>query len=214
MKKNWHLFLNDEIWVEFWDEIPNSTLSIKFGINKHHELLNNEIRVLPLQPRPDTNITYLRSPGTDVLKSNDTQLKTIDIRKINLAKLRQRSLNIIFDYQDLNPEEFNIKTNNLFRYPLTNKQASKELIKMRHKKNTEEHLALISLLYIGQLHRGNNYPYQELHLMTAYSIFYLKNMIKSARKEGYLTSPVHKGISGGALSKKGYKILVNYLSSI
>ena len=107
MQKKWNLSLNNQIWVEFWDEIPNSTICLKFGINKHNELLNNEIRILPSQPKPDTNKKYMRKPGTDMTNSNSTQLKTIDIRKINLLKLRQRSLNIIFDFQNLNPLEFN-----------------------------------------------------------------------------------------------------------
>ena len=214
MKKNWYLFLSDEIWVEFWDEIPNSTLSLKFIIDKNSELLNNEIRLLPKQPRPDTNEKYKRPPGLDISSANNTQLKSIDIRKINLLKLRQRSLNLIFDYQELNPEDFNTKTKNVFRYPLTYKQAADELAKNRYKKNTDMNSALISLLYVLQIHRGNHNPYKDLNKLTQYSIYYLKNMIKKARKDGYLTTPVHKGISGGALSKKSCKLLVDYFSSI
>jgi len=136
------------------------------------------------------------------------------MRKINLLKLRQRSLNIIFDYQDLNPEKFNKITKNIFLYPITNINAIKELTRVKHKKNTEIHMALVSLLYIGQIHRGSRQPYLELSKATEYSNLYIKNMIKKARKEGYLTSPVHKGISGGTLSKKCYKVLNIYSSTI
>ena len=75
-------------------------------------------------------------------------------------------------------------------------------------------MALISLLYVGQIHRGNNRPYNELNISTTYSVYYLKNMIKKARKSGYLTKPVNKGISGGTLTNKTIKLLHSYSSTI
>mgnify|MGYP006109751707 CR=1 FL=1 len=214
MKKNWYLHLDSVIWVEFWDEIPFSTISLKFVINKKNELINSEIRLLPLQPKPETNNKLERKPGIDITNNSNTQLMTINTRKINLLRLRQRSLNIIFDYQELNSDIFNKKTLNKFNYPITYKEASKILNNIKHKKNTKEHMALISLLYVGQIHRGNNRPYNELNISTTYSVYYLKNMIKKARKSGYLTKPVNKGISGGTLTNKTIKLLHSYSSTI
>ena len=214
MKKNWNLSIDSIIWVEFWDEIPLSTISLKFVINTSNELLNSEIRLLPLQPKPDTEVKYTRKPGEDNSIKTNSQLMTINTRKINLLKLRRRSLNIIFDYQELSPNIFNKKTNDKFKYPISYKDANKILKKIKHKKNTEIHLALISLLYVGQIQRGNNAPYNELNNSTGYSIHYIKNLIKKSRKDGYLTKPANKGISGGTLSNKCIDTLHCYSSSI
>ena len=214
MKKNWNLQIDDVIWVEFWDEIPLSTISLKFIINKNYELLNSEIRLLPLQPRPNTESTYKRIAGEDTSTKMNSQLMTVNTRQINLLKLRRRALNIIFDYQELNPKEFNIKTKNKFNYPFSTKEANGILKTFKHKKNTEDHLSFISLLYVSQIHRGNNSPYRELNKSTGYSIYYLKNLVKKARKDGYLTKPVNKGISGGILTKKCKEKLNSYSSSI
>ena len=214
MKKNWNLHLDNVIWVEFWDEIPSSTISLKFVINTNNELLNNEIRLLPLQPRPNTESKYKRKAGEDISINMNSQLMTIHTRQISLLKLRRRALNIIFDYQELNPTVFNKKTDNIFKYPLSYKEANRLLKKIKHKKNTQEHLAFISLLYVGQIHRGNNAPYNEINKLTGYSIYYSKNLIKKARKDGYLTKPVNRGISGGTLTNKCIKTLRSYSSTI
>lgn len=214
MKKKWNLDIDGVIWVEFWDEIPESTVSLKFVIDTKNELLNTEIRLLPSQPKPTSTGNYSRQAGHDVIKKPTSQLKTINTRMINLVSLRQRSLNIIFDYQELNPHSFNKKTNNKFNYPITYKLALQSLSKIKHKKNTNDHLALISLLYVGQIHRGDKSPYVSLSKSTGYSEYYLKNLIKKARYEGFLTKPINRGISGGALTKKCIRTLKSYSSSI
>ncbi len=134
MRKNWNLQIDDVIWVEFWDEIPLSTISLKFIINKNYELLNSEIRLLPLQPRPNTESTYKRKAGEDTSTKMNSQLMTVNTRQINLLKLRRRALNIIFDYQELNPKEFNKKTKNKFNYPFSTKEANGILKTIKHKK--------------------------------------------------------------------------------
>ena len=214
MKKNWNLQIDKVIWVEFWDEIPLSTISLKFIINKNSELLNSEIRLLPLQPKPNTATTYKRKAGEDISTEKNSQLMTVHTRQINMLRLRRRALNIIFDYQVLKPKEFNKKTENKFNYPFSAKKANTILKKIKHKKNTEDHLSFISLLYVDQIHRGNNSPYNELNKSTGYSIYYLKNLIKKARKDDYLTKPISKGISGGTLTKKCKEKLSSYSSTI
>ena len=125
MKKNWNLEIKNDIWVEFWDELKANTVSLKYVYSDNNELINTEIRILPKQPKPDTNAKYNRKAGSDISKNITSQLKTVDMRKINLLILRQRSLNIIFDYQDLNPDHFNQITRNRFKYPITNNEACK-----------------------------------------------------------------------------------------
>ena len=139
MKRNWYLHLSNEIWVEFWDEITNVTISLKFSISTNNELINSEVRLLPKQPHPDSSKKYTRKPGTDITKSYNSQLMAIDIRKINLLKIRQRALNIIFDYQDIDSEHFNNNTNNLYKYPITAKEATKIIKKIKYKKNSKAH---------------------------------------------------------------------------
>ena len=212
MKRNWYLQLSNEIWVEFWDEIPHVTMSLRFSISTNNELINSEVRLLPKQPNPDSAKKYTRKAGTDITKSYNSQLMAIDIRKINLLKIRQRALNIIFDYQELNKDHFNKVTNNKFNYPLSSKEASKIIKKIKHKKNSNEHLSIFSLLYVIQIHRGSIAPYAELSKSTSYSSNYIKNVIKKARKENFLTKPVNKGIAGGALTPKSIRILSTYSS--
>ena len=212
MKRNWYLHLSNEIWVEFWDEITNVTISLKFSISTNNELINSEVRLLPKQPHPDSATKYTRKAGTDITKSYNSQLMAIDIRKINLLKIRQRALNIIFDYQELNKDQFNKVTNNKFNYPLSSKEASKIIKKIKHKKNSNEHLSIFSLLYVIQIHRGSMAPYAELSKSTSYSSNYIKNVIKQARKENYLSKPINKGIAGGALTPKSIRILSTYSS--
>ncbi len=212
MKRNWYLHLSKDIWVEFWDEIPNATMGVRFIVSKNKELINSEIRLLPKQPRPESTKNYKRKPGTDITNSDNSQIMTVDIRKINLLKIRQRALNIIFDYQDIDSEHFNKITNNIFNYPITAKEATKFIKKIKHKKNSKEHLSLFSLLYVLQIQRGSISPYNELAKTTNYSSNYIKNIIKKARKERYLTKPVNKGIAGGALTNKTIRVLSNYSS--
>ena len=207
MKKNWNLEIKNDIWVEFWDELKANTVSLKYVYSDNNELINTEIRILPKQPKPDTNAKYNRKAGSDISKNITSQLKTVDMRKINLLILRQRSLNIIFDYQDLNPDHFNQITRNRFKYPITNNEACKRLKKIKNNKDIQSKLALISLLYVNQIHRGNKYPYDEISKSTSYSLKYTKNMIKRARIEKYLTKPINKGILGGELTSKSIKKL-------
>ena len=214
MKKNWNLQIDNVIWVEFWDEIPLSTISLKFIINNNNELLNSEIRLLPLQPKPNTDTTYKRKAGEDICTEKNSQLMTLHTRQVNLLKLRHRALNLIFDYQELNPKEFNKNTKNIFNYPFSTKEANKILKKIKHNKNTEDHLSFISLLYVAQIHRGNISPYNEMSKSTGYSVNYLKNLVKKARKDGYLTKPVNKGTSGGTLTIKCKEKLRSYSSTI
>ena len=47
MKRNWYLHLSKDIWVEFWDEIPNATISVRFTVSNNKELIKSEIRLLP-----------------------------------------------------------------------------------------------------------------------------------------------------------------------
>ena len=212
MKRNWYLHLSKDIWVEFWDEIPNATISVRFTVSKNKELINSEIRLLPKQPHPYSTKNYSRKPGTDITNSDNSQIMTIDIRKINLLKMRQRALNIIFDYQEINSEHFNKITNNIFNYPITAKEATKIIKTIKHKRNSTDHLSLFSLLYVIQIHRGSISPYNELAKATNYSSNYIKNIIKKARKERFLTIPVNKGIAGGALTNKTIRVLRSYSS--
>jgi len=145
---------------------------------------------------------YLRF---EIINTNELEISSTDIRNINIHTLIKRSLKSINSYREIDVNEFNKNTKNLYKTLLNQKNYIKE-IRTRKIKDRNKFLAIYSYLYQKESRNYGDNVSKKLAKNLNYTENYIKNLTKEAFNKNYLINNT-KGISGGNLSAKTVKIL-------
>lgn len=140
-----------------------------------------------------------------IINTNELEISSTDIRNINIHTLIKRSLKSINSYREIDVNEFNKNTKNLYKTLLNQKNYIKE-IRTRKIKDRNKFLAIYSYLYQKESRNYGDNVSKKLAKNLNYTENYIKNLTKEAFNKNYLINNT-KGISGGNLSAKTVKIL-------
>ena len=178
MKNNIN-FSNNEIVFVFNKVNKKYNIELIYTFVNQYQLLNYSIKI------------YTES---------DSEISSIDLRKLNIYSLNKKALKQIMNYSDIDPKNFAQKSGNKKFNSFDINKINKK-IKNRDTKDRTELMSLYAYTY--NYYINANYNNYSLYLAKKlnYSDNYIKNLSKELFINKYLLKNT-KGVPGGLFSKK------------
>jgi len=178
MKNNIN-FSNEGIVFLFTKVNKKYNVELNYTFPNEYQLLNNSIKIF-----------------TD----SNSEISSIDIRKLNIYSLNKKALKQITNYCDIDPKNFAQKSGNK-NFNKFNINKINKKIKNRTTKDRDELMSLYAYTYNYYI----NANYNNYSLYLAKKLNYSENYIKNLSKELFISKYLlknTKGVPGGLFSKK------------
>ena len=167
-----------------------------------YKILKNHIVVLTFEI---VNPYQMICTSLKIENTNDFELSSTEIRKINTHTLIKRALKSIYSYKNIDNNEFNKMTKGLLKNNINYKNILKD-VKERNIKDRNVFLSIYSYIYQNEARNYGDNVSKRLSELLNYSEGYIKNLTKEAFSKNYINKNSN-GISGGLLSKRSLNIL-------
>ena len=177
--KNKINFSNKGIVFLFTKVNKKYNVELSYTFANEYQLLNNSIKI------------YTES---------NSEISSIDIRKLNIYSLNKKALKQITNYCDIDPKNFAQKSGNKYFNSFNINKINKK-IKNRTTKDRDELMSLYAYTYNYYI----NANYNNYSLFLAKKLNYSENYIKNLSKELFISKHLiknTKGVPGGLFSKK------------